>query len=118
KEHTILEALQVRRDLNVFKTCLAQGFPIVVSINVFSSFDKAAERGIVPMPRSFEDRQALHGRHAVLIVGYSNSSQAFIVRNSWGENWGDQGYCYIPYDYIADPKLTNYAWTVKRLNVE
>ena len=39
----------------------------------------------------------------MLMVGYNDRQQVFIVRNSWGEHWGDQGYCYIPYDYAGDP---------------
>ena len=38
----------------------------------------------------------------MLIVGYNDRQQVFIVRNSWGEQWGDKGYCYIPYDYAGN----------------
>ena len=62
REHVIIEALQVELDLIELKTCLAQGFPIVVSINLYSSFDKAAEKGIVPMPRSNDQLRSKHGR--------------------------------------------------------
>lgn len=41
----------------------------------------------------------------MLIVGYSDAEARFIVRNSWGTDWGDRGYCYIPYDYCANPKF-------------
>ena len=40
-----------------------------------------------------------HGRHAMLIVGYTGNF--FIVKNSWGADWGDQGYCYIPKSVLA-----------------
>jgi C1A family cysteine protease len=33
-------------------------------------------------------------------------------------NQGDKGYCYLPYDYITNPRLTNLAWTVKKLNID
>ena len=35
------------------------------------------------------------GRHAMLLVGYLKKENLYIVRNSWGEYWGDKGYCYI-----------------------
>jgi C1A family cysteine protease len=44
------------------------------------------------------------GNHAVLIVGYSNTtgnqSAEFIIRNSWGTGWGDQGYGYLPIGWL------------------
>jgi len=38
----------------------------------------------------------------MLCVGYSDTDQVFIVRNSWGASWGHNGYCYIPYEYMAN----------------
>ena len=45
------------------------------------------------------------GGHAMLLVGYADDETVagggyFIVRNSWGEEWGEQGYGKIPYAYI------------------
>ena len=39
--------------------------------------------------------------HAMAIVGFDDDQQVFIVRNSWGPDWGDDGYCYISYDYFT-----------------
>ncbi|CAF4512089.1 unnamed protein product [Rotaria socialis] len=118
EEYTITEALQVNIDINEMKSCLAQGFPIIVSLNLYKSFDKAKAKGKVPMPKANETSRDSHGRHAVLLSGYSNSSKAFIVRNSWGKGWGDKGYCYVPYDYMGNKKLCNIAWTIKKLAVD
>jgi len=50
-----------------------------------------------------------HGRHAMLIVGYVGNY--FILKNSWGADWGDQGYCYVPKKVLADsePQLVTLA---------
>lgn len=37
------------------------------------------------------------GGHCVSVVGYSDSNQWFILRNSWGVGWGQEGYCFYPY---------------------
>lgn len=42
------------------------------------------------------------GGHAMSIVGYDNSRQCFIIRNSWGSNWGEQGHFYLDYQYILN----------------
>lgn len=41
-------------------------------------------------------RQAMKGGHAMTVVGYNNDS--FIIRNSWGTEWGDNGYCYYKFN--------------------
>ncbi len=40
----------------------------------------------------------LIGHHAVAAVGYDDAKQHIIIQNSWGNDWGDRGYTYLPYD--------------------
>jgi hypothetical protein len=61
-QYSIAEALEVDVDLNEMKSCLAQGFPIFASINLYNSFDNAEAHGIVPMPKSNEVGRSSHGR--------------------------------------------------------
>ena len=61
--HKISEALQVRTDLHEMKSCLAQGFPFVFGLRLFTSFDKAAKTGVVPMPSSSDISRQSDGRY-------------------------------------------------------
>ena len=45
----------------------------------------------------------------MVICGYNDKHGHFIVRNSWGTGFGDNGYCYLPYSYLRDSDLTRYA---------
>ena len=60
--YSITEAFELDIDINEMKSCLAQGFPFLVSLNLYKSFDKAKEHGIVPMPKSNEIGRSSHGR--------------------------------------------------------
>jgi hypothetical protein len=62
KPHKITEALQVNIQLNEMKSCLAQGFPFAFGLKLFSSFDKAAQSGIVPMPGKSDTGRTSDGR--------------------------------------------------------
>jgi C1A family cysteine protease len=106
--------LRVSQSLVQMKSCLAQGFPVVIGISVYESFesDEVAKTGIVPMPTS--DEQLLGG-HALLVVGYDTSKQWFIVRNSWGPSFGDQGYISIPFEYLGDSNLASDFWTIRTI---
>ncbi len=42
------------------------------------------------------------GNHCVLIVGYDDTTQCFIVKNSWGAGWGESGYFRIAYSECTD----------------
>lgn len=87
-------------------------FPVFCLIRVYASFvsPKSLSTGMikVPNPVHWEDEEdpkdKYLGIHALCIVGYSHSKQLFTVINSFGNNFGSGGYCYIPYSYII--KLT------------
>jgi len=72
--------------------------------------DHTWDDGVIPMlgPTEQED-----GGHCMLIVGYNNENRTFLVRNSWGTAWGQQGYGAMPYDYILSPKRTTDLWTIR-----
>lgn len=108
----------VPTELAAWKTALAAGHPIIFGMALFDSFDKQKVKGVVPEPTPNESGRESHGGHAMLCVGYSDADQIFIVRNSWGTEWGDNGYCYIPYRYLMNPKY-NYgdSWIIKKVDV-
>merc|ERR1711918_21674 len=39
------------------------------------------------------------GGHAMTVVGFDDEKNHFIIRDSWGKNWQDNGYCYYPYSH-------------------
>jgi hypothetical protein len=52
------------------KSCLAQGFPFAFGLKIYSSFDKAAQTGIVSVPSIWEKDRQSNGRfiHVEFII--------------------------------------------------
>ena len=98
--------------LNQLKGCLASGYPFVFGFTVYDSFESpaVAKSGHAPMPVPAE---AVIGGHAVMAVGFDDSKQWFIVRNSLGTTWGIKGYFTLPYAYLTDPNLADDFWTIR-----
>jgi C1A family cysteine protease len=84
----------------------------VFGFTVYDSFESpaVAKSGHAPMPTPGE---ATIGGHAVMGVGYDDSKQWFIVRNSWGPTWGMKGYFTLPYAYLTDTSLADDFWTIR-----
>ena len=110
--YVAIQYQRVSQILNQMKGCLASGYPFVFGFTVYESFESqpVAQTGVVPMPAP---KEQVLGGHAVLAVGYDDSRQCFIVRNSWGPGWGMLGYCYMPYLYLTDHNLASDFWTVR-----
>lgn len=95
---------------------LAGGLPFVTGISVYASFESAsaAKTGLIPLPKTSE---ALLGGHAILIVGYDTAKQLFSFQNSWGTSWGDNGFGYLPFDYLTNRGLASDMWLLRTVEV-
>jgi C1A family cysteine protease len=111
-QHRAILYKRVVRDIKQMKGCLASGYPFVFGFTVYESFesDAVAQSGHAPMPGPGEK---VLGGHAVMAVGYDDSQQWFIIRNSWGTEWGMEGYFTLPYDYLANDNLADDFWTIR-----
>jgi C1A family cysteine protease len=108
--HKAITYRPIRQNLNQMKQALLSGFPICFGCTVFESFEseEVARTGLVPMPKRGEEEM---GGHCMVIVGFDDDKHLWIVRNSWG-NWGDAGYCYMPYDYLTNSRLADDFWII------
>jgi C1A family cysteine protease len=91
---------------------LAKGLPSMFGTTVYKSFPglgaKDDHSGQIPFPGA-KDR--VDGGHAMVIVGYDNPRKEFLVRNSWGDSWGNKGYGWLPYAYVTSGLATDF-WTL------
>jgi C1A family cysteine protease len=111
----VLTATNVPPTLASMRACLIAGRPFVLGFLVFASFETAAvaRTGIVPLPGRHDP---LLGGHAVVVCGFDDSKQWFIVRNSWGTGWGDKGYFYAPYAYFTNQAYVSDLWAITSAN--
>ena len=96
--------------LNQIRTNLAAGLPAMFGFTVYSSISQAERTGKIPYPTKGDK---IAGGHAIVAAGYDDKMKiknttsgaketvgALLIRNSWGADWGDLGYGWLPYDYI------------------
>lgn len=105
------------------KRYLAAGIPSMFGFFGFPSFNYSDVKGGIPYPCPGEKAQ---WGHAIVAIGYDDNKKitntkcdklttgALLIRNSWGTGWGDNGYGWLPYDYV----LSGYAldfWSLLRM---
>jgi C1A family cysteine protease len=93
------------------KRVLMHGLPVALGFTVYSNMTTAAD---IPMPG---DQDKPLGGHAVMAVGYDDQRKvngkkvaSIKIRNSWGPQWGDRGYGWLPFDYITNMLACDF-WT-------
>lgn len=112
-------AKNVEVKIDAIRSALSDGMPVIISARLYDSFAQA-QNGFIPLPSDEERKSAntqVDRNHAMVIVGYNDEVRAFKVRNSWGTLFGLGGYAMIPYAYIEDPELIDFAAVVTEIRI-
>jgi C1A family cysteine protease len=110
--------------LDKVKSYLADGIPSMFGFDGFPSFDYSDVPGGIPLPGPFEH---FCWGHAVVAIGYddgikitnllngNSTTGALKIRNSWGLNWGDKGYGWLPYQYVLAGLASDF-WSLLKMD--
>ncbi len=111
KKHELRAMQYARVDQieNPIKATLAMAVPVVFGFTVYESFQHIGADGVCPMPAKTE---SVLGGHAVTLVGYDDKRGSFLVRNSWGPDWGAHGHFWMPYGYVLSSALAQDFWCI------
>lgn len=99
----------------VKEKCAAQ-LPSMCGFSVYSSISMEKGNPDIPFPSS---KDKLEGGHAVMVAGYDDKRKigkctgALLIRNSWGSEWGDNGYGWLPYEYVLKGLAVDFWSLVK-----
>jgi len=99
------------QSIDEVKQAIVRDGPVLGAVVVYENFLSPDKGAFIEMPKG----RALGG-HAVCVMGYNDELKHkghtgyFEVRNSWGESWGDKGYCWIPYDFFKYRSVLTTAW--------
>jgi hypothetical protein len=94
-------------DLHAWRIWLATKGPILTRLGVDATWDNVNEtNGKLGQYKP----NTVRGGHAVALVGYTATT--FIVRNSWGTGWGDDGFAYASLSYAGDAFTEAYGVTL------
>lgn len=107
--------------IDSIRSALTQKLPVVFGCTLWQQFMELGPDGIVNVPNNGTFHKLLEppiGDHAMCVVGHDDPSRFFIVRNSYGKNWGSTsrpGYCLFPYDYLGNTQLASDFWVGRKV---
>jgi hypothetical protein len=94
--------------IQMVKKSIAESKPVVIGMNCPPSFERVQD-----VWRPSETSSAYYGGHAMCVIGYDDTKYggSFEILNSWGEDWGNRGFTWIPYSAFSDFVFEAYGIT-------
>jgi len=103
-------------DMKEVKILLNSGYPVIIGAHIDEDFRSAKPTG--PNGYVYNKKGGQYaGTHAMLVVGFDDSKNAFKVMNSWGPTWGNNGFCWIDYQFFQEIVAEGYIAYDKKTNV-
>lgn len=90
-------------------------YPVVIGMTVYDNFYELEKPGnyVLPMPKMNDN---VIGAHAVTLVGYNKNTKKLLARNSFGADWGDKGYFWIPFEYAEIDFMDSWIFDIELLD--
>jgi C1A family cysteine protease len=89
--------------------------PVVIGARIFNNFENLnSSDSIVKFPGEYDYSL---GGHAMCLVGYSMPENMFLAKNSFGKDWGQNGYCWIPFQYISDYSFDMWVFDINNQKI-
>lgn len=110
KNRTISKYTRLMNSEDVVRS-INDNIPVVIGVDIYDSFLTLTKNdAVIKMPTVTDQ---LIGGHAMCIVGYDLNAMMFLVKNSFGIDWANDGYCWMPFDY-----LDYYAWDMWNFDIQ
>jgi len=113
KDYWSIEGPDNNATVNNILSRLAQpgGNGVIFGMPVYESFEQIDRTGLVPYPNLKAEKMV--GGHCMKAMGYKWGGELIKVKNSWGVEWGQDGYCFMPVEMVMD--FWSDIWTVDTL---
>ena len=95
------------------KSAVSEGYPVVIGLPITLQFESIVGDFAYQYTHPYVGVNGTHpsvGNHAVVIIGYDDAYNSFIILNSWGTSWGSGGYALFPYSVMTNLME---AWVLK-----
>jgi len=86
--------------VELIKQYLSDSIPVIALIQVYDSFIDSEDKSVWSFDPSYDNYMG--GGHAIVVTGFDESKGVFEIMNSWGKNWGNNGFIYIPYTSFGE----------------
>jgi len=94
------------RKIKLLKLAIASNNPVVIGMSITSSFYNIRKENALWQP----DAEPIIGKHAMVAIGYNDRTREIEIMNSFGTNWGDQGFFRIKYEDFG--KMVQYGFQI------
>jgi len=105
---------KVKHNIICIKSALILRHPVSFGFTVYESFEDlegVESTGVMKDPK---ENEKVLGGHTVLLCGYDDSKQLFLVRNSWGKEWGEGGYFWMSYNFLLSKSCSDF-WIIEKI---